>query len=111
MIYIVIALISVLVAACAQMLLKRSARYPHKTWWRQYVNGWIISGYTIMFITMVVNIWCMHHGLQLKELGVIESLSYLFVPALSWYIFDEPVSKRKAIAIGIIIVGVVVFFL
>lgn len=111
MIYIVIALISVLVAACAQMLLKRSARYQHKHWWRQYVNGWVIAGYVILFMTMIVNIWCMHNGLLLKELGVIESLSYLFVPALSWYIFEEPISKRKALAISIIIVGVIVFFL
>ncbi len=62
-------------------------------------------------MTMVVNIWCLHNGLLLKELSVIESLSYLFVPFLSWYIFDEPVSRRKALAIGVIIVGVIVFFL
>lgn len=111
MTYAVIALISVLVAACAQMLLKRSARYEHTRWWRQYVNGWVITGYAVMFITMVVNIWCLHNGLLLKELSVIESLSYLFVPFLSWYIFDEPVSRRKALAIGVIIVGVIVFFL
>ena len=111
MTYIIIALISVLVAACAQMLLKQSARYQHKHWWRQYINGWVIVGYGIMFLTMVVSIWCLHKGLQLKELSVIESLSYLFVPALSWYIFDEPIGKRKALAIGVIIVGVIVFFL
>ena len=63
-----------------------------------------------MFIAMVVNIWCMHKGLQLKELGIIESLSYFFVPALSWLIFKEPVNKRKALAIGIVILGVIVFF-
>ena len=62
-------------------------------------------------MTMVVNIWCLHNGLQLKELSVIESLSYLFVPLLSWYIFEEPISRRKALAIGIIIIGVIVFFL
>lgn len=111
MMYAFIALISVLIAACAQMLLKRSAQYEHSRWWRQYINGWVITGYLVMFMTMVVNIWCLHNGLLLKELSVIESLSYLFVPVLSWYIFDEPISRRKALAIGIIIIGVVVFFL
>jgi drug/metabolite transporter (DMT)-like permease len=38
-------------------------------------------------------------------------MSYFFVPALSWWVFKEPVSRRKALAIGIIIAGVVVFFL
>ncbi len=64
-----------------------------------------------MFATMVVNIWCMHHGLQLKEISIIESMSYLFVPALSWAIFKEPISWRKGLAIGVIIIGVIVFFL
>lgn len=111
MTYILIALLSVFTAACAQMLLKRGARQAYTPWWRQYVNGWVISGYGIMFLTMVLNIWCMHRGLQLKELSVIESTSYLFVPALSWYLFREQMSRRKMIAIGIIIVGVIVFFL
>jgi len=53
----------------------------------------------------------MSKGLQLKELSIIESVSYFFVPALSWLLFKEPVNRRKAVAIAIIIVGVIVFFL
>ena len=111
MTYILIALLSVFSAACAQMLLKRGARQGYKPWWRQYLNGWVIAGYGVMFLTMVVNIWCMHRGLQLKELSVVESTSYLFVPALSWFFFQEQITRRKALAIGIIVTGVIVFFL
>lgn len=106
-----IALAVVFVAACAQMLLKQGARKGYSPWWRQYINPWVIGGYALLFATMVANIGCMHMGLQLKELSIIESMSYLFVPALSWWIFKEPINRRKALAIGIIIVGVVVFFL
>ncbi len=109
--YGLIALGVVFAAACAQMLLKQGARKGYTPFWRQYLNGWVISGYALMFASMVANIWCMHHGLQLKELSIIESTSYLFVPALSWFFFKEPVTGRKALAIGIIIIGVVVFFL
>jgi drug/metabolite transporter (DMT)-like permease len=109
--YGLIALIVVFAAACAQMLLKQGARQGYTPWYRQYLNGWVIGGYTLMFATMVANIWCMHRGLQLKELSIIESMSYFFVPALSWYLFNEAVTKRKMIAIGVIIVGVVIFFL
>ena len=109
--YVLIAIIVVFVAACSQMLLKQGARKGYTPWWRQYINGWVISGYVIMFITMVTNIWCMHQGLQLKELSIIESLSYFFVPALSWLIFKETINKRKALAICVIIIGVIVFFL
>ena len=109
--YAIIALLAVLVAAGAQMLLKQGARKGYNPWWRQYLNFWVICGYALMFAAMIVNIWCMHRGLQLKELSIIESLSYFFVPVLSWFIFREPITRRKALAIGIIIIGVVVFFL
>ncbi len=109
--YGLIALGVVFAAACAQMLLKQGARQGYTPFWRQYLNGWVISGYTLMFAAMVANIWCMHRGLQLKELSIIESTSYFFVPALSWLLFKEPINARKALAIGIIIIGVIVFFI
>lgn len=111
MIYYLYAILAVLVAACAQMLLKQGARKKYMPWWRQYVNTWVISGYGIMFLAMIANIWCMHQGVQLKELSVIESMSYLFVPMLSWLVFRERMNKRKILAVAIIITGVIVFFL
>ena len=109
--YALIALSVVLVAAFAQMMLKQGANKHYQPWWRQYINGWVISGYTLMFAAMVANIWCMHQGLQLKELSIIESMSYFFVPALSWLLFKEKINRRKALAIGVIIIGVIVFFI
>ena len=109
--YVLIAIVVVFVSACAQMLLKQGARQEYTPWWRQYINPWVISGYTIMFAAMIANIWCMHQGLQLKELSIIESMAYLFVPALSWLFFKETITRRKALAIGLIIVGVIIFFL
>ena len=111
MIYGLIALVVVAIAAGAQMLLKQGARQGYTPWWRQYLNPWVISCYTIMFASMVANILCLHQGLQLKELSIIESMAYFFVPALSWLIFREPITRRKAVAIAIIIIGVIVFFL
>lgn len=109
--YLLITIGVVFVAACAQMLLKQGARQGYTPWWRQYINGWVIGGYTVMFLAIIANIWCMHHGVQLKELSIIESMSYLFVPILSWLFFNEQINRRKAVAIGIIIIGVIVFFL
>ena len=109
--YGLIALGVVFMAACAQMLLKQGARQEYSSFIRQYLTGWVIGGYTLMFASMVANIWCMHQGLQLKELSIIESTSYLFVPMLSWILFREQITRRKAIAIGIIIIGVIVFFI
>ena len=75
------------------------------------MNGWVISGYVIMFGTMVMNIFAMSRGVQIKELSIIESMSYLFVPTLSFILFKEKLTWRKIFAIAIIITGVIVFFI
>ena len=92
------------------MLLKQGARQQYATWWRQYMNGWVIGGYAIMFATMMINIFAMSRGVQVKEVSIIESMSYLFVPALSFFIFKEKLTWRKIFAFAIIITGVIVFF-
>ena len=106
----VIVILSVFLAACAQMLLKQGARQQYDIWWRQYINAWVIGGYAIMLGTMLMNIFAMSRGVDVKEVSIIESMSYLFVPILSFVIFKERLTWRRVSAIGVIIIGIVVFF-
>ena len=99
-----------LAAAGAQMLLKKAAGNHYPTFWRQYVNPWVIGGYAIMGLAMLANIYAMSKGVQLKEVGIIEALSYLFVPCLAFMLFKEKLGWRKIGAIGIIVAGIVIFF-
>lgn len=110
MMYKLIVVLAVLSAAFAQMLLKKGAAKNYPTFIRQYLNVWVIGGYSIMAVSMLVNIFAMSRGVLVKEVGAIESLSYLFVPILSWLFFKEKISMRKWGAIGLIMIGVVVFF-
>lgn len=111
MIYYLLAILSVLAAAGAQMLLKQGARKAYPSFLRQYLNPWVISGYGIMGASLLLNIFCLSHGVQVKEISIIESLSYLFVPVLSWVFFKESITWRKAGASAVIMAGVLVFFL
>lgn len=108
--YYIIVILSVLAAAGAQMLLKKAATIHYPSFWRQYVNPWVIGGYAVLGVSMLVNIFAMSRGIQLKEVGIIESLSYLFVPVLAFFIFGEKLSVRKVCAIGVIIIGIIIFF-
>lgn len=109
--YKLLVIVSVLAAAGAQMLLKQGAKKEYASFVRQYLNPWVIGGYGIMGTSLLLNIFCLSHGVQVKEVSIIESLSYLFVPLLSWLFFKEKVTWRKAGAIAVIMAGVVVFFL
>ena len=111
MMYKLLVIVSVLAAACAQMLLKQGAKKAYSSFLRQYLNPWVIGGYSIMGASLLLNIFCLSHGVQVKEVSIIESLSYLFVPVLSWVFFKERITWRKAGAIAVIMAGVVVFFM
>ena len=111
MLYYIFVTFSVFAASCAQMLLKQGAHQNYIGFWRQYLNPWVIGGYAIMFGSMVLNIFCMSHGVLVKEVSTIESLSYLFVPCLAFLLFKETITWRKVGAIAIIIIGVIIFFM
>ena len=108
--YYLIVILSVMAAAGAQMLLKKAATIHYPSLWRQYVNPWVIGGYAIMGLAMLANVFAMSKGVQLKEVGIIESLSYLFVPCLAFMLFKEKLGWKKVGAIGIIMVGIIIFF-
>lgn len=108
--YYLLVVLSVLVAAGAQMLLKQGAKKEYPSFLRQYLNPWVIGGYGIMGASLILNIFCLSRGVQVKEVSIIESFSYLFVPSFSWLFFKEKITWRKAAAIVVIMAGVVVFF-
>ena len=110
MMYKLLVILAVFSAAGAQMLLKQGAKKKYPSFWRQYLNPWVIGGYGIMGASMLLNIFCLSRGVQVKEVSIIESLSYLFVPCLSWLFFKEVITWRKAGAIAVIMAGIVVFF-
>lgn len=109
--YYLIVILSVMAAVGAQMLLKKAATIHYPSFWQQYVNPWVIGGYAIIGLAMLANIYAMSKGVQLKAVGIIEALSYLFVPCLAFLLFREKITLRKAGAIAIIITGVIIFFI
>ena len=105
-----LALFNVFIAAVAQMLLKKAAITHHTTITKEYLNPWVIGGYSLMIFSLVSNIYVLSNGILLKELGTIEAASYLFVPLLAFIFFKEKINPQKITAIVLILAGVVVFF-
>ena len=102
--------ISVFSASLAQMALKRAALERRGGFWAQYANPWVLGGYSVLGAALLLNVFCLGHGIQVKEISALEALGYLFVPALARMCFGECLTKWKMVAIGVIMAGVVVFF-
>ena len=63
-----------------------------------------------MSFSLISNVYAMSKGVELKELGTIEALGYLFAPLLSYVFFRERLNKKKILAITLIMTGVAIFF-
>lgn len=103
--------IGVFLCACSQLLLKKSAERTHSNWIVSILNWRVLLAYGIFFGSLFVNITAMQHGVELKNIPIIESLGYIFVPLLSYFILKENLTKRIVASMLFILAGVIIFYL
>lgn len=101
----------VLVCSLSQLLLKTSARKKHRSPIFEVVNPYVMVSYLIFAAALVTNIWAMSRGVQLKEVALLESLGYVFVPLFAFLFLKESISKRTICAMLMILSGIIVFYL
>ena len=109
-IYYLFMLSAVVLAAFAQILLKKGALKKHKSILFEYLNPHVICGYGIMMAGMLLNVLA-YRKVEYKNGPVIASLGFLFVMVLSWFFFKEKITKKKLIGNLIILVGILIFYL
>lgn len=98
-------------SACSQLLLKKCADKQHKSFIHSILNWRVILAYTIFFGSLITNITAMSKGVELKNLPILESLGYIFVPLLSWLFLKEKITIQTATSIIFIIVGILLFYM
>ena len=106
-IYILVMLVNVFISSLAQVLLKKSALKKHENFIKQYLNSYVISGYAILFICTLLKIFA-YRELPISLGPVLEATSYIYVTIFGVTIFHEQISKKKLLALGLILAGVVV---
>lgn len=108
--YILAALLSGVFSAFSQVLLKKSSNAGHRTRLGEYLNFYVISGYALVFLCMVLMIYA-YKGLPFKYGAVMESLVYLYVMILGRLFFKEKITRKKVLGNLLIVCGVIVFSL
>jgi len=101
---------SVLLAAFGQILLKTSANKPHETRIKEYLNPYVIGGYSIFVINTFLAIYC-YRWLDLKQGGVLQMFSYVFIMVLGRIFLKEKITKKKFFGMILIMAGIFVFYL
>lgn len=105
--YYLIFILSVFIASCSQIILKKSANTKYRTIINEYLNIKVMFGYTLMGLSTLGAIIA-YRGIALKNGPILESVGYIFVFFLSWIFLKEPPTKNKILGITLIIIGVFV---
>lgn len=108
-VFLLVALLSVVIASFSQVMLKLGAGKTYSSKIREYLNFYVISGYGMLFVSMVLTIVAYSH-LSYLSVPVVEAVGYVLVPVLSYFIFKEKLSKRKVLGIACILLGIVIYY-
>lgn len=103
-------ILSVIVAAFAQIFLKKAAIREYKNFIMQYLNSYVIIGYIMMLGATIFTILA-YQGIAYKNGPVIESLGYILVMLSGYFFFKEPITKNKVLGNILILLGIFVFYL
>ena len=106
--YLGLAVFSVFVASLSQTLLKWESGKEHKNLIREYLNVGVIGGYGLLALSMLLTMFA-YRKLPLSMTPAFESCSYIFVTIFGVTVFHEKVTRKKLIALGLIVAGILVF--
>ncbi len=103
---VLIYLITPLMAALSQILLKKAADDTRYTGIWFYLNWKVILAYALFFGCMLLNVIALRY-IDLSLGSLMEAASYLYVMLLSWLILKEKITPRKLIGNALILLGIV----
>lgn len=101
---------SVILASVSQILLKKSAQKEYHSFIREYLNPLVIIGYALMIGATLTTI-AAYQGMDYKNGPIIESLGYILVMILSYFLLKEKVTLKKMLGYALILIGVITFYL
>ena len=101
-------LCGVFISAISQVLLKKAAQRQYSSPLREYMNPLVIFAYMMFVGTTFLSILA-YRGLPLSMGPVLEATSYIYVTFFGVLVFKEKITKKKALALFFILLGIVVY--
>lgn len=101
-------LLGTFLASVSQVILKKAAMQKHETILSEYLNPLVIGAYSIYLITTLLSVLA-YRGIPLSMGPILESTSYAYVTFFGVRIFGERMTRRKWIALALIVLGIAVY--
>ena len=110
MVYSLVLLLGVFISSISQVMLKKAAVKQYKSFRKEYLNPLVIFAYILFVGTTLLSIVA-YKGIPLSMGPVLEATSYLYITFFGVKIFHEDINRKKIIALGMIIVGILIYTL
>ena len=101
-------LCGVFISAISQVLLKKAAQRQYSSPLREYMNPLVIFAYMMFVGTTFLSIIA-YKGIPLSMGPILEATSYIYITFFGVKIFKEKMNKKKIVALGCILMGIVVY--
>ena len=98
------------ISAVSQVMLKKAAGKKYDSKLKEYLNPLVICAYGIFFLATLCSVFA-YRVVPLSMGPVLEATSYIYVTIFGAVIFKEKISPRKALALVLIVAGIVVYSL
>ena len=108
--YLLLAIFSVFIASVSQVFLKLGAEKKYTTKIREYLNPYVITGYGMLFLSMLLTIVA-YRKLSYLSIPVVESLGYILVPFFSIIVFKEKIKGKRLLGISVILLGIFLYYI
>lgn len=109
-VYSLILLFGVFISAVSQVILKKEAIKKHDCVYKEYLNYKVFIAYSLFIGTTFLSIFA-YRIVPLSMGPILESTSYIWITLFGIIIFNEKITRRKYIALIMIISGIVIFSL
>ncbi len=107
-IYSLVKILSVVISAFSQILLKKSAMKHYENGIGEYLNWLVIIAYGMFFGSTILSIYSLK-GISISLSTIIESMSYVFIPIMSYLFLKEKMNQRQFFGTIVIILGIIVY--
>ena len=108
--YVGVYLLGVLISSVSQVLLKKAAMRQYETPLKEYLHPWVITAYALFFGATLMTILA-YKVVPLSMGAILEATAYLYITFFGVTIFKEKLGKDKAIALLLIVGGIIVYSL
>lgn len=98
-------LCAVFISSVSQILLKQSADKQYISKIREYLNFRVLLAYAMFFGASLITVLA-YRTVPLSLGPVLESVGYIFVTVLGYFVLNEKMSQHRCVGLITILIGV-----